>query len=351
MKNHSKPLFILLLTLLAALCLSVFALAAPAEEAAAPASEEAEAPLSEQFSDLSYSENEVSLTYMIDRGFIAGYSDGCFRPGRAYTRLELAKLVAALCELETASGYKSSFTDCSLAGDDAAAIDAAVSNGLMTGRSAQSFDPYGTVLKAEMLGTLEQVAAYLELEGFYEHADGFTAWRTDYTVCTADSAMQAAYPLALALVLREEAEIKAAETEAAAEAVAELTGKDGAASGEPSAEADTAATATDAETETETAAEETTAEETAKRPSGEPSNEAAATPAPTAAAAPAAATDTTPPAGVTAPAPAAQPTAAPAATAAPETEDEADGLRNDIKDKYADIRDSIVAFLRGLFGG
>ena len=341
MKNRYKPLFISLLTLLAALCLGVFALAAPVEDTTASSSKEVAAPLSEQFSDLSYSENEVSLAYMIDHGFIAGFSDGSFRPARAYTRLELAQLVTTLCELETASGYKSSFTDCVLS--DTAAIDAAVSNGLMTGRSGQTFDPYGSVLKAEMLGTLEKAAAYLELEGFYEHADGYTAWRNDYTLCTADDAMLATYPLALALQLRAEAEVKAAETEATAEAVAELTGKDGAASGEATDD-------TEVETETETTTEEsteTTTAQTSGEPSGEVSNEPEKTTDTTTA------TDATPPAGVTAPAPTAQPTVTPAATAAPtpEPEDEADGLRNDIKDKYADIRDSIIAFLRDLFGG
>lgn len=376
MKHLDKPLFIFLLTLAAALCLSAFALAAPAEPldgapAEETAAEEAE-PASAQFADLSYSENESALSFMIDRGFIAGYTDGTFRPGRGYTRLELAQLVTALCGLDTADGRESGFYDCELAGADA--IEAAVSNGLMTGRSAQSFDPYGSVLKAEMLGTLEKAAAYLELDGFYDHAGSYTDWRTDYTICTADEAMQSAYPLAQALELRAEAEAKAAETEAAARAVAALNGE-GAASAEPapsgemtepaetaaapSGEPETAAQ-TDGEPASETVeteaadGQQASAEpgQSSSDPSEEPDSASSSTSAEPSAK-PAA--DTAPPAGVTAPAPAAQPSASapaePVPTAAPEPDDESDALRNEVKDKYSDIRDSIIRFLRGLFGG
>ncbi len=376
MKHLDKPLFIFLLTLAAALCLSAFALAAPAEPldgapAEETAAEEAE-PASAQFADLSYSENESALSFMIDRGFIAGYTDGTFRPGRGYTRLELAQLVTALCGLDTADGGESGFYDCELAGADA--IEAAVSNGLMTGRSAQSFDPYGSVLKAEMLGTLEKAAAYLELDGFYDHAGSYTDWRTDYTICTADEAMQSAYPLAQALELRAEAEAKAAETEAAARAVAALNGE-GAASAEPapsgemtepaetaavpSGEPETAAQ-TDGEPASETVeteaadGQQASAEpgQSSSEPSEEPDSASSSTSAEPSAEPVA---DTAPPAGVTAPAPAAQPSASapaePVPTAAPEPDDESDALRNEVKDKYSDIRDSIIRFLRGLFGG
>lgn len=376
MKHLDKPLFIFLLTLAAALCLSAFALAAPAEPldgapAEETAAEEAE-PASAQFADLSYSENESALSFMIDRGFIAGYTDGTFRPGRGYTRLELAQLVTALCGLDTADGRESGFYDCELAGADA--IEAAVSNGLMTGRSAQSFDPYGSVLKAEMLGTLEKAAAYLELDGFYDHAGSYTDWRTDYTICTADEAMQSAYPLAQALELRAEAEAKAAETEAAARAVAALNGE-GAASAEPapsgemtepaetaaapSGEPETAAQ-TDGEPASETVETEAAGGQQASAEPGQSSSEPSEEPdsaSSSTSAEPSAkpAADTAPPAGVTAPAPAAQPSASapaePVPTAAPEPDDESDALRNEVKDKYSDIRDSIIRFLRGLFGG
>ncbi len=362
MKHLYKPFLITLLALAAVLCMSVCALAAEAEPAEEPA-----APLSEQFGDLSYSENETALSFMIDRGFIAGYTDGTFRPGRSYTRLELAQLVAALCDLETVSGYESSFYDCELAGSES--INAAVSNGLMTGRSIQSFDPYGTVLKAEMLGTLEKAAVYLELDDFYDHAaGGYTDWATDYTICTADEAMQSAYQLAQALELRAEAEAKAAEVEATANAVTELTGE-GEPSAEPEASTEMPAASGEAsaepieETETAEAAEaETTEAEPADAASAEPqpsgekntaSGEASTEPA-------AQQEPSTPPAGVTTPASTPTP-AAPqqSAPTAPQTDssvstadsaDESDELRNEVKGKYANIRDSILAFLRDLLG-
>lgn len=378
MKHLYKPFFIILLTLAAALCLSVFALAAEGEPSAEPV-EVVEAPLSDSFTDLSYSENETALRFMIDGGFIAGYTDGTFRPGRSYTRLELAQLVTALCELDTASGYQSGFYDCELAG--AEAIDAAVSNGLMTGRSIQSFDPYGNVLKAEMLGTLEKAAAYLKLDGFYDHASGnYTDWATDYTICTADEAMQSAYQLAQALELKAAAEAEAAAAEAAANAVSELTGDTAPdASGEmssydqmtSSAEPANDATSTEpaddttntadtnnadasAEPDTTTAASAEPADTTTSA-SGEASGESANTAASTE---PAQQETSTPPAGVTTPASAATAPAQSGAntsettTVTPVTEeyDEADELRNEIKDKYADIRDSILAFLRDLLG-
>ena len=379
MKHLYKPFFITLLALAAALCLSAFALAAESEPAPAP-EEAVELPLSDQFTDLSYSENETALRFMIDGGFIAGYTDGTFRPGRSYTRLELAQLVAALCELETAPGYESSFYDCELAG--AESIDAAVSNGLMTGRSIQSFDPYGNVLKAEMLGTLEKAAAYLALDGFYDHASGsYTDWATDYTICTVDEAMQSAYQLAQALELKAAAEAEAAAAEAAANAVSELTGETApeaseemssydqmtasaepadASSSEPQtdAPADESAQAS-AEPTDSTSAEPTdnaaSAEPTDTAASGEASGEAATS---AASAEPAAQQEpSTPPAGVTTPASAAdssapaQPApAVPDSTQSAADEDESDELRNEIKGKYADIRDSILAFLRDLLG-
>lgn len=362
MKHLYKPFFITLLALAAVLCMSVCALAAEAEPVEEPA-----APLSEQFGDLSYSENETALSFMIDRGFIAGYTDGTFRPGRSYTRLELAQLVAALCDLETVSGYESSFYDCDLASSES--IDAAVSNGLMTGRSVQSFDPYGTVLKAEMLGTLEKAAAYLELDGFYDHAaGGYTDWATDYTICTADEAMQSAYQLAQALELRAEAEAKAAEVEATANAVTELTGE-GAPSAEPEASAEMPAASGEPSAEPAEEAETTETAEEAEPAETEPADAASAEPQPSGemntasgepSAEPAAQQEpSTPPAGVTTPASTPAPAAQQSAPTAPQADssvstadsaDESDELRNEVKGKYANIRDSILAFLRDLLG-
>lgn len=367
MKSLRKPLRIILLMSLMCLLLCMAAFAADAELIEADAVTEAtvEENASAFLLDLDDAEHPEELAAMIDKGYIVGYSDGSFRPGRSYTRVELAQLVTALCELETDASALPAFYDTEIFAKDA--IDSAVSNGLMSGRNDTSFDPYGEVLKAELVGTLEKAAFLLGIENYAELLGDEDDWASDYTICTAAEAMHAAYVLDTAVTEARDAALKDAAALLAAmtseEPVVELVFEpaeeiveESDDVSEDSAETEEAPAEDTEEVpeETDEAAAEVNAESSGE-PSEEASGEASAEPKdekPT--------EQSAPPAGVTTPAgaqsaqqqaPAAP--AAPAATAQTETVETLEGehiIIQKVVDFYNMVRNNIVDLLSGLVG-
>lgn len=393
MNHWKKPFKTLLLALAVCLLLGAGALAAE---------EEAETTTVYGFTDIAGTEYESDITVMYTMGLAVGYSDNTFRPGRAYTRLEAAELVVDLLGLNVPEDYENPYFDADgIAGSEA--IAAAVAGGFMTGRSADSFDPYGSMLKAELMSVLAKIAESLGTKDLITKLDEDLAlWAEDYTIITAAEAMHAARGMIMSL------EAKLTEEEAAEEE--EIPE---AASGEPSgeipadeeAEESTVTAAEEAEAvdesetteETEAPAEEAVTEESAEdaeapaeeaeeapeTASGKPSAEmgenaasaeaSAEMSAPAAPEAPAEAEEApAAPQGVLTPVPEAQTPAAPTvpeapavqtvevptvpeapqATQMPEIDPDDPGaqMKTTVYSFYANIRDQLVSFFSDLLG-
>ncbi len=256
MKHWKKPFTILLLALAACLLLgmSVFA----AEEATAV----------KGFNDIAGTEYESDITVMYTMGLTVGYTDGSYRPGRAYSRLEVAQLTQGLLGLDAPEGYILPFTDT----EDAVsrdAVAAAVAGGYMGGRSDTTFDPYGSVLKAEFMSVLTKIAEALGTEDLISRLDEELAlWAEDFSVITAGEAMHAARAMIGALETKTaDAGEPAASEEPSGEMPAEVTGEEADLAEAPAAEA---AESIEEETIEETPiAEEPAAEEIAALPTDE----------------------------------------------------------------------------------
>ena len=375
MKHWNKPFKILLMALAACLLLGVSVFAAEEE------------PAVKGFNDIAGTEYESDITVMYTMGLTVGYTDGSYRPSRTYCRLEVAQLTQGLLGLEAPEGYTLPFTDTAdVVGRDA--IAAAVAGGYMGGRSDTSFDPYGSVLKAEFMSILAKIAETLGTEDLLSKLDEELAlWAEDFSVLTAGQAMHAARAMIGALEAKPAEDAPAASAEPSGEIPAEE-----ALTEEPTEE--TAESPEEALPAEEPAAEEIAAEETAfeepaaeeasapaedaaseepaasAEPSGEmnASEEPAAeeaeevlpeTPAaPQGVLAPSAATPTPTPAE--APAATAQPaaTAPAAATAQPQAtqtpaidpDDPGAEMKTTVYAFYANIRDQLVRFFNDLLG-
>ena len=397
MNHWKKPFNILLLALAVCLLLGVGALAA--EEEAAPYTVFG-------FTDIAGTEYESDITVMCSMGLAVGYSDNTFRPGRAYTRLEAAELVVDLLGLNLPEDYENPYFDTAdIAGSEA--VDTAVAGGFMTGRSADRFDPYGSMLKAEFMSVLTKIAESLGTEDLISKiGEDLAPWAEDYTVITAAEAMHAARGMIMSLEAKiteeeaeepsgepaeeeavEEAEVPAAEEEAAEalteevipeEDTEEPTAEEDAApaeevteDAEPAEEADEAAaeeaeeaeTTEEAEDATEAPSVEPSEEMPESAPSAEPSAEMSQPEAPAEEAAapaapqgvltqvPEAPVQTQAPAAPAAPQAPAVP-AAPQATQMPEINPDDPGaeMKTTVYSFYANIRDQLVSFFVDLLG-
>ncbi|MCM3716148.1 phosphodiester glycosidase family protein [Alkalihalobacillus oceani] len=110
----------------------------------------------ERFKDVSSSFwARQSILALNDRNVISGYSDGSFRPGEAISREQTAIMIARALNL-SAGNHRPAFNDVtsqSFYYDAIAAVDRA---GIMSGKSASSFDPKATLTRAEMATILQR---------------------------------------------------------------------------------------------------------------------------------------------------------------------------------------------------
>ena len=360
MKKFTK---ISIMAVLFCLLLALAAFAAVEEPAAADAA----------FCDIAGNTYESEIEAMRESGYAIGFTDGSFRPGRSFTRVELAQLLADVLSLEPSADAASDFTDIDVSG--AEAIEAVVFAGLMEGRSAQCFEPYDSVLKAELYDALAKAYQTLDITDLTLVMDEeLLSWSKDYTVLNAGEAMYGCYSLVQTMELQ--AEIAAAaeasgEPDAASGEPDAASGEPDAASGEPVNEENNNASGeitdgasgeptqgeasdepvNDASDEPDTAAEKP-ANDSA---SGEPADSTASaeptrTESAQSAASPAA-ESTTPAATTTDTAPQQEAqsaaTSAPAAVAEPETK--ADEIRQDVFEKYFNVRASLVNLLQSAF--
>lgn len=97
--------------------------------------------------------NSKAINYLVDKGFIAGYPDGSFRPEQAVNRAEALKIFLQVAGIPTESAG-ANFGDVSDSDWFAPFVGAAVSRGIVAGYSDGSFKPGQTVNRAEALKML-----------------------------------------------------------------------------------------------------------------------------------------------------------------------------------------------------
>ncbi len=178
--KHNIILKSLLLALALCLLLGVSVLAAEQE------------PGLEGYNDIEGTTYEQDIAVMQTIGLTLGYADGSYRPGRAYTRLELAQLAQGLLGDDIPEDFEVPYGDAQdIAGSDAVA--AALYHGILTARSEDSFDPYGSVLKAELMAALANIAEALGTEELLSSLEeDLAGWAEDFRYVTAGEAMHAA---------------------------------------------------------------------------------------------------------------------------------------------------------------
>ena len=114
------------------------------------------------FSDVNTNDTFANgLTVISQAGAVSGYSDGTFRPGNTTTRSQLAKIAAIAFNLPlTAGASERHFADVSADSAFYAYVEAAYSNGLISGYSDGTFRPYADVTRGQVAKIVVQAAGY-----------------------------------------------------------------------------------------------------------------------------------------------------------------------------------------------
>ncbi|ATW27569.1 S-layer homology domain-containing protein [Candidatus Formimonas warabiya] len=115
-----------------------------------------------QFTDLAkYPWAKDAVEIMAGKGIVGGKGEGIFDPGAPITRAEFAALITRM--LHYRSEAKVPFSDVKAGQWYYADVAAAYAKGLISGKSAQSFDPAGQITRQEMAAIIAKV---LQKNGF-----------------------------------------------------------------------------------------------------------------------------------------------------------------------------------------
>ncbi|WP_188889895.1 S-layer homology domain-containing protein [Paenibacillus radicis (ex Gao et al. 2016)] len=110
----------------------------------------AETTTATTLSDIDQSYAKAEIAALVEKGILAGFTDGTFKPGDSLTRAQLAKvLVLSLNKEEDLSGA-ASFKDVASSDWFAGYVGALVKSGITQGTSASSFSPNQTVTREEL---------------------------------------------------------------------------------------------------------------------------------------------------------------------------------------------------------
>ena len=106
------------------------------------------------FTDVAYTGAEYPFDFIEEAaalGIIKGFADGSFGPGANVTRLQLALMLVRAGGDDLAAlpaGYAFPFTD--VPAYARAAVGVAHYNGLLSGKTATRFDPYGSATRGQV---------------------------------------------------------------------------------------------------------------------------------------------------------------------------------------------------------
>jgi Peptidase family M23/S-layer homology domain len=110
---------------------------------------------SEVFTDIKPGDpNYDAIKYLKDEGVVDGYSDGTFRPSQVVNRVEALKMMLAAFKIDTVSSTKIDFKDTDAKAWYAPLIAAAMDRGIVAGYADGTFKPSSTVNRAEYLKIL-----------------------------------------------------------------------------------------------------------------------------------------------------------------------------------------------------
>lgn len=90
------------------------------------------------------------IGYLVDRGYISGYTDGTFKPELSLTRAHAAILLANVLDVDTANIVNPNFTDVPESHPYYKQIAAIENAGVMNGKGDGTFDPNGKLTRAQM---------------------------------------------------------------------------------------------------------------------------------------------------------------------------------------------------------
>ncbi|MDF9409626.1 MAG: Cellulosome-anchoring protein precursor [Pelotomaculum sp. PtaB.Bin013] len=167
------------MALLFCLCLAMFlscalpALAATDPAAAGSSASDAVLPTgSPAFTDLSVSDPLYpDVRYLAGKNIISGFPDGSFRPADSITRAEAAKMMALAKGLTPASGGAQTFSDVPGGHWAYGVIEAAAQNGLFKGYPDGTFNPDGSITRAEAIALLMRLSGGALTDKTVEIAD------------------------------------------------------------------------------------------------------------------------------------------------------------------------------------
>jgi hypothetical protein len=130
----------------------------------------------------------AAITDLADRGIIGGYADGNFGPGDPVTRQQFAKMVVLTGGYPVSEANVCFFTDVeksdasTLYPDNYIAVAAA--NGITTGKTPTTFDPYSNITRYQVVTMVVRMADNLQPGLLVAPPVGYTTgagWETDPT--------------------------------------------------------------------------------------------------------------------------------------------------------------------------
>ncbi len=128
------------------------------------------------YSDISNSEYADAIEYLSNLDIISGYEDGTYKPDKAITRAEMAKLLVETSgvDIKNIDGSKSIFKDVLTSHWAIKYINVAASQGLIKGDGNGTFRPDDTINYAET------VTMVIRMSGYDVNVEGLGNWPDNY---------------------------------------------------------------------------------------------------------------------------------------------------------------------------
>lgn len=115
------------------------------------------APHTSVFSDVGVTNtNYNSFLTLYQRGILSGYPDGKFKPTQGVSRAEFSQMLFKTASYKSGSNFTTTFTDVSATYWARNVILTLAQKGILTGKTAQIFDPLGSVKIGEVMAVIDR---------------------------------------------------------------------------------------------------------------------------------------------------------------------------------------------------
>ncbi|WP_217560622.1 S-layer homology domain-containing protein [Paenibacillus sp. GbtcB18] len=132
------------------------------------------------------------ITQAVEKGFIAGYEDGSFKPDKQINRVEMVSMLVKALRLKGA-GASLTFTDADLVPDWAQSyVSQAVSAGLIDGFSDNTLRPNQSLSRLELVTLIvraSKIAVDPKAEPTFSDADKIPSWGAPYVAAAAKAGL------------------------------------------------------------------------------------------------------------------------------------------------------------------